>query len=68
MTDSPPLSERDAAVRQRLAAAVGPARLEAAWETYRDAGMAGLCHEGAWEVALGARPESTPLSPTDLRP
>ncbi len=62
-TPTPPLSERDAAVRQRLAVAVEPARLDAAWEAYQSASISGLCHEGAWEVALGARPESEPAAP-----
>lgn len=51
---TPPLTRREAAARRQLAAAVGPAHLGAAWAAYRDARMAGLCHEGAWEVALGS--------------
>ncbi len=65
---TPLLSDHDATVRQRLAAAAPEADLDAAWAAYQDARIAGLCHEGAWEVALGARTESAPPSPTDLRP
>ena len=54
MTASTPrLHDPDRAARQRLAAAVEPAHLGAAWAAYRAAKVAGLCHEGAWEVALG---------------
>ena len=52
----PALTARETSTRGRLAAAVGPACLGAAWEAYHDARVAGLCHEGAWEVALGTRP------------
>lgn len=49
-----PSSDRDADVRHQLAGAVGEGGLDAAWAAYADARIAGLCHEGAWEVALGA--------------
>ena len=38
----------------RLAEAIRIACLEAALESYEDASMRGLCHEGAWECAIGA--------------
>ncbi|HMM55104.1 MAG TPA: acetyltransferase [Candidatus Desulfobacillus sp.] len=34
--------------------AVRHACVEAALEAYEDAQIRGLCHEGAWEVAVGA--------------
>ena len=43
-----------AEARVRLAEAVRTACLEAARQAYEDARMSGLCHEGAWEVAVGA--------------
>ena len=60
-----PRTEREADVRRRLAAAVGEAEVEAAWTAYEDARIAGLCHEGAWEVALGrARRSASSAEPT----
>lgn len=60
-----PLTGREAAVRRRLAAAVGEAEVDAAWAAYYDARTAGLCHEGAWEVALGrARRSASRAEPT----
>ena len=47
-------TEPDAEVRRRLAGAVPEADQAAAWAAYEEARIAGLCHEGAWEVALGA--------------
>jgi hypothetical protein len=38
----------------RIAEAIRAACLEAALESYEEAGMRGLCHEGAWECAIGA--------------
>lgn len=38
----------------RLAEAVRAACLTAALESYEDASIRGLCHEGAWECAVGA--------------
>jgi hypothetical protein len=38
----------------RLAEAVRAACLAAAREGYEEASMRGLCHEGAWECAIGA--------------
>lgn len=40
--------------RTRLAAAVRDACVAAAIEGYERAGVAGLCHEGAWEAAVEA--------------
>ena len=37
----------------RVAEAVGAACLAAAQESYEEANIRGLCHEGAWEDALG---------------
>ncbi|HET6725151.1 MAG TPA: acetyltransferase [Gammaproteobacteria bacterium] len=37
-----------------LAEAVRTACIEAAKEGYLNAAMAGLCHDGAWEAAIGA--------------
>ena len=39
---------------RQLAEAVRAACLEAALRGYADARMSGLCHEGAWEAAVGA--------------
>ena len=38
----------------QLAETVRAACLAAALESYEDASMRGLCHEGAWECAIGA--------------
>jgi hypothetical protein len=38
----------------QLAEAVRAACLAVALESYEDASMRGLCHEGAWECAIGA--------------
>jgi hypothetical protein len=38
----------------RIAEAVRAACLEAALESYEEAGIRGLCHEGSWECAIGA--------------
>ena len=37
-----------------LARAVRDACVKAALDTYENARMDGLCHDGAWEVAVGA--------------
>lgn len=37
-----------------VAEAVRKACMEAALAAYEEASMQGLCHEGAWEVAVGA--------------
>ncbi len=37
----------------QIAEAVRAACLAAAQESYEEAGMRGLCHEGAWEYAMG---------------
>ncbi len=39
---------------QGLAETVRRACIEVALEAYEDAQVRGLCHEGAWEVAIGA--------------
>lgn len=39
---------------RKLAEAVRDACLEAARQAYEDASIRGLCHEGAWECAVGA--------------
>lgn len=38
----------------RIAEAIRAACLDAALESYEEAGIRGLCHEGAWECAIGA--------------
>ena len=38
----------------QLAEAVRAACLAVALESYEDASIRGLCHEGAWECAIGA--------------
>jgi hypothetical protein len=40
--------------RRKVAEAVRAACLQAALSGYEDASMNGLCHEGAWEVAVDA--------------
>jgi hypothetical protein len=40
--------------RRRLAEAVRSACIRAALDGYEQAGVDGLCHEGAWEVAVDA--------------
>jgi len=40
--------------RRRLARAVREACVQAALAAYEEAGIAGLCHEGAWECAVSA--------------
>jgi hypothetical protein len=65
----PTLTEHDTEVRRRLADAVPEAGRDAAWAAYEAARVAGLCHEGAWEVALGAVPaERPPECPVAHRP
>jgi len=41
-------------VLRALAEDVRAACLDAALTAYEDAKLRGLCHEGAWEVAMGA--------------
>jgi hypothetical protein len=38
----------------QVAEAVRTACIAAALDSYEDASMRGLCHEGAWECAIGA--------------
>jgi len=40
--------------QRQLAEAVRQACLQAALAGYEDAGLSGLCHEGAWECAIDA--------------
>jgi hypothetical protein len=40
--------------QRRLAEAIRQACLQAALAGYEDAGLSGLCHEGAWECAIDA--------------
>ncbi|MGA7800694.1 MAG: acetyltransferase [Gammaproteobacteria bacterium] len=40
--------------QRRLAALVRDACVQAALDAYEQAGISGLCHEGAWECAVGA--------------
>ncbi|MFN2136268.1 MAG: hypothetical protein ACK2UK_09955 [Candidatus Promineifilaceae bacterium] len=56
------LTDRRAAVGllDQLAAAVGDAHLQAALAAYEDARMDGLCHDGAWEIALQAGHSAKP--------
>ena len=49
MNDSLSVSEK-----KRLAEVVRKACIRAALAGYEQAAMDGLCHEGAWEVAVGA--------------
>lgn len=44
----------DDEARRRLAEQVRSACIQAALEGYEQAGVAGLCHEGAFEVAVDA--------------
>lgn len=53
-------TDPDAEVRRRLAAVVPEADGDAAWAAYEEARIAGLCHEGAWEIALGTAASSLP--------
>lgn len=46
--------EIDVEVATELAAAVRAASVKAALSAYENARMDGLCHEGAWEAAVGA--------------
>ena len=41
-------------VHMQMAEAVRQACLSAALQAYEDAGLSGLCHEGAWECAVDA--------------
>lgn len=43
-----------AAPAQPLAESIREAFVEAALAAYEDARVRGLCHEGAWEIAVGA--------------
>lgn len=52
-----PSHQPDADLRRLLANAVPEAEFDLAWAAYEEARIAGLCHEGAWEVALGTRTE-----------
>lgn len=41
-------------IHHQLAEAVRAACVEAALQSYEDAKISGLCHEGAWECAVSA--------------
>jgi hypothetical protein len=43
--------------QRQLAEAVRTACIQAALAGYEDAGLSGLCHEGAWERAIDAMRE-----------
>ncbi len=47
-------SRTDGAQLRRVAEAVRAACVRAALDGYEQAGMDGLCHEGAWEAAVEA--------------
>lgn len=47
-------AETAGAERLRVAEAVRAACVQTALDAYQDARFAGLCHEGAWEVAVDA--------------
>lgn len=57
---------------RKLTEAVRQACLDAAVSAYEDASLSGLCHEGAWEVAVGAirsvDVSSLALADKNLRP
>jgi hypothetical protein len=40
--------------RRKIAEATRDACVQAALDSYQDAAIAGLCHEGAWEAAINA--------------
>jgi hypothetical protein len=45
---------RDSSDKNQLAEAIRTACLQAGLDAYEDASIRGLCHEGAWECAVGA--------------
>lgn len=45
---------RDSSDKTQLAEAIRTACLQAVLDAYEDASIRGLCHEGAWECAVGA--------------
>lgn len=47
-------ADLEAKKRLNLAEAVRAACIEAAFRSYEDAKISGLCHEGAWECAVSA--------------
>lgn len=55
IADSEPMTRTDSTNQERnLAEAVRDACLRAALAAYEDASIRGVCHEGAWECAVGA--------------
>lgn len=60
MTPHPSHSQKEETIsseQRRLAEAVRAACIRAALAGYEDAGLSGLCHEGAWERAIDAMRE-----------
>lgn len=51
------IQETASVEQRRLAEAVRAACIHAALAGYEDAGLSGLCHEGAWERAIDAMRE-----------
>jgi hypothetical protein len=51
------LKETISPEQRQLAEAVRAACIQAALAGYEDAGLSGLCHEGAWERAIDAMRE-----------
>jgi hypothetical protein len=47
-------TERTMPAALQIAEAVRTACIAAALDSYEDASIRGLCHEGAWECAVGA--------------
>jgi hypothetical protein len=48
------ISDVSGGSERRIAEAVRAACVQAALDAYEQAGMDGLCHEGAWEAAVDA--------------
>ena len=48
-----PARDIDETLRDELAEVVGEDHAYEALRAYEEAAMQGLCHEGAWEVAVG---------------
>jgi hypothetical protein len=49
-----PSDDKNLNEQRQLVEAVRAACIRAALEGYHDAGLSGLCHEGAWEMAIDA--------------
>jgi hypothetical protein len=48
------MTPKERTERRQMMESVRNACVRAATDGYRNAAMAGLCHEGAWEAAIGA--------------